>query len=295
MRMTSVGRKAPSQAQRMLIRFFSSLRKRLTFKVAVSDGAHELTFIGESYADVLRPMTLKIKEEGTFAWIEREVRAGDRFLDIGANIGIYTLSAAARVGAEGKVYAVEPHKINSLTLMKNIAASGFVDRVDVLPFGLSDRPQVVRFNYLSLLSASSGSQLGTTQVEGHGDHFRPVATELLPAFSVDALIADKVIEPPTLVKIDVDGLELPILRGMEGLLRAAQRPRAIQVEINLGQRVEIDAFMTAAGYGVDGRHTTMASEQLRAAGKSVEDVAHNAIYVPARVLRDGAEPQSVSA
>src|SRR5690606_36929499 len=160
------------------------------------------------------PLSLWIKEPGTMAWIDREVRAGDRFLDIGANIGIYTIAAGRRVGAEGKVYAVEPHKANVLTLMRNIAANGFEDRVEVLPFALADVCKVLRFNYVSLESASTGSQLGSNRVETSNDTFTTVASEHLPAMTVDDLIAEGAIERPSLVKNDVDGIELAILKGM---------------------------------------------------------------------------------
>ncbi len=148
-------------------------------------------------------------------WIDGDVRAGDIFMDIGANFGIYTLASAHRVGKTGKVYAFEPHKMNGITLLRNLEASGLADRVDFFACALSDASTVLPFNYVSLASASSGSQLGHTRVPGASKDFRPVAREMLAAVTIDELMANGSIKAPNLVKIDVDGNEIKILRGMK--------------------------------------------------------------------------------
>ena len=69
----------------------------------------------------------------------------------------------------------------------------------------------------------------------------PVASEMVCGSRVDHLVETGVIRAPTLVKIDVDGNELAILRGMTGLLRGRQRPRAVQVELKAGEHDAITA------------------------------------------------------
>jgi FkbM family methyltransferase len=206
-------------------------------------------------------------------WID-----GDIFMDIGANIGIYTLAAAHRVGKTGKVYAFEPHKMNGITLLRNLEASGLADLVDVFACALSDVSHVLPFNYISLASASSGSQLGHTRVAGASRDFRPAAREMLAAVSVNELMAGGTIKPPNLVKIDVDGNEIKILRGMKKLLTGKDRPRALQVELNAGEQEEIAAFLADCGYALTERHHTRHGEKQLQRGMPLEKAAHNAIF-----------------
>ena len=59
-----------------------------------------------------------VKESGTCEWIKNDIGPGDVFFDIGANIGIYSILAANRVGKTGKVYAFEPHSGNFTRLLR---------------------------------------------------------------------------------------------------------------------------------------------------------------------------------
>jgi FkbM family methyltransferase len=92
-----------------------------------------------------------IKEPQTCEWIKSEVKAGQVFYDIGANIGIYSILAAKYVGGLGRVYAFEPHNANFSRLLDNIAANGLGEivvpcnlalysRDEFFALRLSDRP-----------------------------------------------------------------------------------------------------------------------------------------------------------
>jgi FkbM family methyltransferase len=214
-------------------------------------------------------------------WIDREIEPGSIFMDVGANIGVYTIAAAHRVGPGGRVYAFEPHKVNAAALMKNLALSRLSERVDVFTCPLSDRPAMVRFNYASLSSASSGSQTGHRRAPGGADEFTPVATEVTAALTVDTLISDGVISPPTHVKIDVDGNELEILRGMQTLLTGQNRPKAVQVEIGRDTGTQIEDFMVNCSYRLDCRLFTKSAEDRRRRGVPIDQIGHNAMFRPA--------------
>lgn len=282
MRFRSTGERAPTYWQKRQLKAIEGVRKRAEVEVVVADKAFSSTFVCDSVGEAYRPLTLWIKEPGTMKWIDEDVREGDVFLDIGANIGIYTIAAAHRVGKSGRVYAVEPHKPNTIGLMRNVLRNNFGDRVDILSLALSDKRQITRFNYSTLQTSSTGSQLGSTMVAGSDKEFRPVLSELVLATTVDELIDSGAMQPPTLVKIDVDGIEPPILRGMEKLLRSAKAPRGIQVELNVGVQDEIERYLATVGYELAHRHLTLAGSREHAAGKPVSEIAHNGLFTKKR-------------
>lgn len=256
----------------------AALRAALVSEVAIQDGPYRTVFLCENRTQAYRALSLWVKEAGTMEWIDKNVKAGERFLDIGANVGIYTLAAAHRVGPGGRVYAVEPHKPNAVSLMRNMLRNGLQDRVDVLTVALSDQRMIAAFNYKDLSPSSTGSQLGATHVSGKA--FKVAATEVVLGLSVDELLDIKAMAPPHHVKIDVDGIELPILRGMSRLLASPDRPLTVQVELNVGEHEAVESFMASQGYRLDHRHFTAIGKKQMAAGKDVSQIAHNAVFVP---------------
>ncbi len=254
----------------------AGLRSLMVSEVTVEDGPYRTRFLCENRTQAYRALSLWVKEAGTMEWIDNNVQRGENFLDIGANVGIYTLAAAHRVGPEGRVYAVEPHKPNAVALMRNVLRNLMQDRVDVLTVPLADKRMIATFHYKDLAPSSTGSQLDSTNVSGK--EFIPAASEVCLGLSVDELLETKAIEPVHHVKIDVDGIELAILHGMSGMLTSEQRPRSVQVELNVGEHEAIEDFMTGAGYTLDHRHFTLNGKKQLAAGKELAAIAPNAVF-----------------
>ncbi len=148
-------------------------------------------------------------EPATNAWID-SFSKDDTFVDIGANIGLYSLRAASRGVA--KVYAIEPNPFSFSVLARNIVANGFDSLVIPLCLAMSDSSSVVTFKL-------SGTHAGSIRNEISGDgpplHGPSITTA---AFSVDELFRVQGVSGVNHLKIDVDGLELEILRGARGLL-----------------------------------------------------------------------------
>jgi FkbM family methyltransferase len=280
-RLRSTGFERPSGAKKLVLKLMQSLRRALLTEVRLKDRQFDTIFRCETQIEASRPMGLWIKEEGTMRWLDDELHAGDVFMDIGANIGIYTIAAAHRVGPSGKVYAFEPHKVNVLALMRNVAANGFHDRVAVFSCALSDRPSVAQFNYSSIIGGSIGSQFGHARKAGKETEFAPVAREMVLGTSIDALLADQTIEPPGFIKIDVDGNELAIVQGMKTLLTGPSRPRAVQVQMNVGEHDAIKQFFAACRYEQAAIHFTTAGKKAAARGVPMSEIAYNAIFRPA--------------
>lgn len=220
--------------------------------------------------------TIRTKEPGTVAWIET-LQPGEVFYDVGANIGLYTLLAARRVGPAGRVYAFEPHVANALALLRNVQANGFSDRVRVLTCALHSRDGGLRFNYRSLREGSSGSQLGHCEGED-GREFQPVVAEIKPMVTICTLLVSGTIRPPTAIKIDVDGNELEVLRGIFPS-RTHQLPaRTMQVEMHPRDRQAITDLLIGQGYRIDRVHFTAQGQQAIDRGADAASVTNNTIF-----------------
>jgi FkbM family methyltransferase len=218
------------------------------------------------------------REEGTIAWLSDEARAGDVFYDIGANVGIFTLYAGRRV-RPGLVYAFEPHIGNAVSLLDNVRENELQDVVRVFSCALSDRPGFFEFAYGDFRAGTSFSQLGERAAEetGAGTAQSP---ELKFATTIDTLIEDGTIRSPDLVKIDVDGQELEILRGMERLLRGDRPPRAIQVEVNVEEKQALTGYLAECGFDLAERHHSVGIRTRIEAGQDPEQLPFNGIFKP---------------
>jgi FkbM family methyltransferase len=145
-------------------------------------------------------------EPATAHLAQQLVTAGDVVVDVGAHIGCFALMAAAAVGSRGLVIAFEPFAASRLELLQNIALNGFAN-VTVRPEAACEGG--TRATLFEGPSGDSGlASLRNLQANG-----RRVS---VPACKLDALLtADRKV---SLVKIDVEGAELRVLRGMEAVL-----------------------------------------------------------------------------
>jgi FkbM family methyltransferase len=242
----------------------------------ISDSSHSYSFSYRNNKEKRRAQRLLDKEPGTIAWLERELRPGDVFYDVGANIGVYTIFAAVRIGAAGKIYAFEPHIPNAASLMENIFINGASQKVTLVSSPLTEREHYDVFNYQSVLPASSTSQFGRNSYEGVA--FEPTFKELKFGTTIDTLVDKGLIEPPNLIKIDVDGLDFEVLAGMRRLLSGANRPRSIQAELGSDSKAKIMHLCAETGYRLKEKHWTKAGQQHIDAGNDPEDYPHYGIF-----------------
>lgn len=244
--------------------------------VTVEDGRFAYRFSCRTRKDARRAGRMLNKERGTIAWLDREVRPDDVFYDIGANIGVYTLYAAYRLGDAGAVYSFEPHIPNASTLLDNIFLNGLNQQVSLITSALTNEERFDKFNYLSINSASSTSQFGGTSYEGR--EFDPVFVEIKHGCSIDRLLEVGALRPPNLVKIDVDGLDFEVLEGMSNLLKSSRRPRSIQVELGSDSKPKIMKLCDEAGYELAEKHWSEAGLNFIEEGGDPEDYPHYGIF-----------------
>ena len=148
-------------------------------------------------------------EPTTNAWIE-SFDSNDTFVDIGANIGLYSLMAAAH--GVTKVYAFEPNPFSFSVLSRNIISNSYDSVIFPFCLAMNECSSVVTFKLGGLHAGSIENE-----ISDEGQH--PDSPSITTAsFSVDELFDVQGISSINHMKIDVDGLELEILRGATGLL-----------------------------------------------------------------------------
>ena len=198
----------------------AGLRQR---DVAVRNGiAKGLKFnTGESCPE-LALGTYEVPIQKIFA---QHLKTGDVFYDIGANVGFFSIIAAKLVGQGGKVYAFEPGSENAKSIRHNGELNNF-NQIEVIEKAVSNTSGTGEF---LLAKYSGGHALATA--DAPPDLAGKVTVDLV---SIDDLIASGQIEPPNFVKIDVEGAELDVLKGMTQTIKTYQ-PSVIY-EVDDGDR-----------------------------------------------------------
>lgn len=157
-------------------------------------------------------------EEGTLSFMEGVLREGDTFLDVGAHIGLMSLVASRCVGNSGRVFALEPEPGNFGRLVRHIEINSAV-RVTPLNVAMGDR------RGSGVIFDGGGSNTGSaTMMPPHSSG--RIGTEVRVE-TIDGLCSSFKIERVRLLKIDVEGWELDVLRGASELLSGNQAPIVI--------------------------------------------------------------------
>lgn len=158
--------------------------------------------------------------------------------DIGGYIGLYSLAAVC-CNPQAAVYCFEPQLVNYHSITRNAAANDYCS-IHVYQTALGDMEVEVPF-------ARSGQTGRIATSEASGD------TENTPLTTLDRLVQQEKIPPPDTMKIDVEGYEAHVLRGMQSILQ--QNKPVVLVEIHpnflreFGERADgVDDFMAGFGY-----------------------------------------------
>jgi FkbM family methyltransferase len=189
--------------------------------------SHKLVYAIPNVSCLWRASTLATKEPHTIAWLNSMPEGAD-LLDVGANVGMYTVFAA--VTRKARVYAFEPESQNFGVLCRNIILNNIGDRVTSWCAALSDEQ---KFDKIFLSSFAVGGSCHT-----FGEPLDPyLETQKFPftqgsySTTIDTLVAGGTIPAPTYIKIDVDGLEHKVIKGAENTLRNPL-VKSLLIEIN---------------------------------------------------------------
>ncbi len=139
----------------------------------------------------------------------RMLAPGQTVLDLGANHGVYALLAAQAVGPAGRVHAFEPNPRLAHLVDMSLRLNGFGGWAEVHPVGASDAPGTARLVFVDSFSGGGTVAAGAEAARHPGVDCRLVV--------LDEMFADPGFRPDV-VKMDVEGHEGRVLRGMRGML-----------------------------------------------------------------------------
>jgi FkbM family methyltransferase len=215
--LASLARLAGLTTQRTLELFWpfhAVLRRlRITRRVVRAQGAR--FFYDSPDLISLKLALIGAHEYDVTAFLAKTLHAGDNFVDVGANIGYHTILAAQRVKS-GRVVAVEPSERNRSALKANVFLNG-LDNVAVI-----DRAAWSASGLRLSLHIRDSFNCGANSLLEGGAVECEVET-----ICVDDIVRTLELERVDCVKIDVEGSELEVLRGMRAVLRASPPPRIV--------------------------------------------------------------------
>ena len=200
------------------------------------------------------------KEPITITWMDN-MQSGDVVIDIGANVGMYSLMSA--VSRNAKVYAFEPEASNYNLLCQNIRLNNMGDRITAYCAGNLDFDGFSVLNIANNRDVGPGGSCHTVDEEKNFDLSRMsvafkqgINTVMLDTFCKQMNII------PDHIKMDVDGLEHRVINGG---LETIQKARTVIIELNTNLKEHNDSIskMKSLGFKLD---ETQVKDALRKGG-----------------------------
>ena len=182
---------------------------------------------------------------GAEDWFEAEMEfwrsrlgPGMTVIDVGANAGVYTFSAAQKVGVTGRVIAIEPFS-GCVNLLKETIRLNDLSQVEICHGAASDRSGIVK---LSLQASSELNEITNAELpEG--------SYEEVKSFTLDSLIESLQLTQIDFLKIDAEGHEVSVLKGSDRILREF-RPIILYENIagSQGSNLPVAELLLSNGY-----------------------------------------------
>ena len=240
--------------EQMRIEAVAMLMEKLPPAYDLDYAAHPIQLLVSSSEIALRSVSVE-KEPFTVEWIERSIRPGDVFYDIGANVGAYSLIAAKATANSARIFAFEPSASSFHDLCRNVVLNGCAESVVPLPIALWSDDQALSLEQTSVVAGAAQHRITHRPTSGE-----PSAVTIL-GVRLDVLVERFGLPTPTHAKIDTDGYELDVLGGAE---RTLTRPewRSIIIELDreaTSRNREIKELLEDSGFGTWREHERLPS------------------------------------
>jgi FkbM family methyltransferase len=187
--------------------------------------------------------TSGVWEPHTLAVLSWFLRPGDVFVDLGANIGFFSLFASTLVGSQGRVYAVEPAPETFSMLVANIERN---HATNVIPQPLAagaTRGQAVLHDVIGEhLRGAATIARGPDERTDRATARPPVTVSVL---SVREMVALEDLRRTRLIKVDVEGAELDVLNGLSEMYESGHARPSLAIEVHAANDADMPATVGA--------------------------------------------------
>ena len=182
--------------------------RNLGYKPKLHSKNKDLTLYVPNKISNYRADTLYSKEKDTISWIDKFGGEKKIFFDIGSNIGLYSLYCSML--HKNKVFAFEPQYNNIVLFEKNIQINKLEEFISIIPNPIYNK------NKLDFLLSSSNNLSGSassTFIKEENIKSYTYKKRLTLSFAIDFLVEKLLIPKPNMIKIDVDGNEIDVIKG----------------------------------------------------------------------------------
>lgn len=178
-------------------------------------------------------------DRSELAFLRERLKRGTVFLDVGANAGVYSFWASSCQAGDGRVLAVEPDPEMRRRLEFNAATNGLP--IEIQPFALSDRDGTAEFHI-------NPNQRGTNSLETGLDGNGGTVVQEVNVRTLLSLLQAAEVTTVDVMKIDVEGHEMPVLSHFFAHAPKNLWPKAVISEYNRKTAKELRALMEGRGY-----------------------------------------------
>jgi FkbM family methyltransferase len=183
-----------------------------------------------------KPLTLE------HAFLKALDLTGKTIYDVGGHIGLMSMFFARKVGATGQIVTFEPNPQNRAAIDDHIQLNGF-ENIRVLQIGLGSKRETLQF-------VVTGSALGTADPQRQSQYLKQknAQTFEIDVDTMDNLITTENLPKPDWIKIDVEGLEIDVLRGMEQTIKDHQPE--LFIELHGKSEEKVVEFLLSHNYRI---------------------------------------------
>ena len=210
-----------------------------------------LRFYTPNLISSFRAKSFFSKEPDTLKWLDNYGKRDRVLYDIGAHVGLYSLYFSKKFNATS--YVFEPSFLNLSLIQNNLILNNLEKRINIIPNAVYSKQGISKLFQLRRVAGDAvttfnDNEVFKTMLKVSNKKNSPSVTKIL-GLSLDQLVENKIIEKPNLIKIDVDGNEVEVLKGSEKILKS-KRKITILVEIRKKNYNFISGFLKKKGFRI---------------------------------------------
>ncbi|MEB3214392.1 MAG: FkbM family methyltransferase [Leptolyngbyaceae bacterium] len=246
--------------------------------ISIKNSLSEMRVLCLSSTCEHRGLQALTSEPETIAWLNT-LQEADLLIDVGANIGIYSLYAS--IFRKSKVVALEPELENYRSIWMNRMVNEIgSDQFEIYPFACGSKSEVTKLFVTNPFEA--GGSMNSVDLDLNDSLLmaeNPRAHRVVYKTRLDEICIDCEFER-LFIKIDVDGLEKDVLLGSIALLEKESRLHSILIELDrsIPQHLQAIQFIESFGFGFDPAQVNASNSYIKSSWPQFPTLANYIFY-----------------